>query len=115
MNSFRPAFSINLDKYISALQRGRHLVLTEQNFVERVHAAFVGSQNRGSWHEAAGITCWQQLFLDELVHECLAICCSVAKSEILVVVLTPFGESLSASDTSRRQIRRNEQEVFWRA
>ena len=110
VSNARPAFAINLDTYIAALQIEGKLVLTEQSLVERVYNAMVGSAYYGSWHETDGISFWMQHSLHRLVHDCLRPCCPVKKEKILVVVLTPF-ESLSASDSSQRTIRRDEQDI----
>ena len=94
VNDTRPAFAINLDKYIAALQLEGKLVLTEQGLVERVYNATWGSAYYGSWHETHGMSRSTQRSMHRLVHDCLELCCPVEKEEVLVVVFTPFGESL---------------------
>ena len=102
---------MDLDEFVAAMRRKRHLVLTDSLLLEEVCEAQQGDRN-GRGYIENGIRHWYAMPVDQSVHDIIRwYAHDLSKS--LVVCLTPHGQPLQNSNQASLAMRSSPEDILF--
>ena len=106
-----PCFAMDLDEFVAAMQRKRHLVLHDTLLLDEVCEAQRADRN-GRGYTENGIRIWYAMRAEQSVHDIIRYYAhDLAKSA--VVCLTPNGHPLQHSNHASLVVRSSPDDIFF--